>query len=185
MFTKFYRTVSAFSLGALLTTLLAVAPVAGQGTQPTVNPTPGTNQAQAGAPLSGPITLEPKTSHWYKFTYHYDNSDPDNEPSKMEVKLKMDVTGCVAFQVQTQRLLDHPYDKDGEPLGPVGNGTPQVKHDPNDDAANGDGNFVYPAWLIWAGGQRASDHFYVIVSNRTPNSTCHYTLSIQGADVSF
>jgi hypothetical protein len=193
MFTKFYRSVAMMSTVSLLTAMLVVSPVAAQGAatgsvagaQQAAAPTPGTSRETAGGPLAGALALGPKATHWYKFTYHYDNSDLSNEPTNAVVELKMDIPGCVAFQVQNRRRLDFPFDNDGNALGPVGTGTPEVAHNPNDTNANGDGNLIYPARLLWVGSQRASDHFYVIVTNKTTNSTCHYTLSISGPDVSF
>ena len=135
--------------------------------------------------MAGPVTLPPKAVQWYKFTYHYDSNDKDHDPTNAVVELKMNVPGCVAFEVQTRNRLDFPFDSDGNYIGPLGNGTPEVAHKPNDDNANDDGNLVYPARLIWVGSQRASEHFYVIVKNKTTDSTCNYTLSISGPDVSF
>lgn len=193
MFTKLYRSMAVVSLVSLLTTMLAVAPVAAQGTTtadatataPVASPAPGADRNTAGAPLAGAVTLAPKAIQWYKFTYRYDIYDKDHDPTNAVVELKMDVPGCVAFEVQTRNRLDFPFDDDGNYIGPLGNGTPEVAHNPNADNANDDGNIVYPARLIWVGSQRASEHFYVIVKNKTTDSTCHYTLSISGPDVSF
>ncbi len=193
MFTKLYRGISAVSLVSLLTALLAVAPVAAAATTTGTTtstpqaamPMPGIDRNTAGGPLAGPITLAPKAVQWYKFTYHYDINDKDHDPTNVVVELKMNVPGCVAFEVQTRNRLDFPFDKDGKYIGPIGNGTPEVAHNPNDDNANDDGNIVFPSRLLWVGSQRASEHFYVIVKNKTTDSTCNYTLSISGPDVSF
>jgi len=184
MFAKIYRSMAVVSLVSLLTAMLTVAPVAAAGTT-TGSPSPGTERNTAGGPLAGSVTLGPQATQWYKFDYHFDIYDKDHDPTDATVELKMDVPGCLAFQVTTRNRLDFPFDSDGNWVGPIGNGTPEVAHNPNADNANGDGNLVYPARLIWVGSQRASEHFYVIVINKTTNSTCHYTLSIRGSNVSF
>ena len=192
MFTKFYRSVTLVSVVSLLTALFAVAPVFaagttgnGSGAQPTAAPTPGINRATAGAPMQGWFTLGPQSEHWYKFDYHYDINDKDHDPTNAMVVVKMDVPGCISFEVQTRNRMDFPFDDDGNLLGPIGNGTPEVNHNPNSADANADGNVVYPASLLWVGSQRASEHFYVIVKNKKADSTCRYTISISGPDVTF
>jgi len=118
------------SLVSLLIAMLTIAPVAAAGTT-TSSLSPGTDRNTAGGPLAGPVTLGPQAAQWYKFDYHYDIYDKDHDPTDATVELKMDVPGCATFQVTTRNRLDFPFDKDGNWVGPIGNGTPEVAHNPN------------------------------------------------------
>lgn len=52
--------------------------------------------------------LNQGASHWYKFTYHYDNSKNDNEPTEALVLLKMSMPGAVSFSIETPGNLALP-----------------------------------------------------------------------------
>lgn len=113
-------------------------------------------------------------SHWYKFTYHYDNSKNDNEPTEALVLLKMSIPSTVPFSIETPGNLALPKeDKDGHLRGPVGVGAPMSlkihNHDGTEasieqDKKNADEHDMLQNWnmLIWS-GKAAGSTFYVIV----------------------
>ena len=140
---------------------------------PAANPNcPGTTRATAGPNLPGPVTVYPGTSQWYKFRYVFDE-DVDDEPGNAVVKLKMSQAGCAAFDVTTSGRLNFPTDDDGNPVGPIGRGTPFNNGVTTDQST-----------LLWVGGGRFSETHYVIVRARG-NTPCLYTLSITGSPVVF
>ena len=140
---------------------------------PVVNPNcPGTSRATAGPNLPGPVTVYPGTSQWYKFRYVFDDA-VDDEPGNAVVKLKMSQPGCAAFDVTTSGRLNFPTDDNGDPVGPVGRGTPFNNGVTTDQST-----------LLWVGGGHFSETHYVIVRARG-NTPCSYTLSITGSPVVF
>lgn len=179
-------------LFGLLAVLLVVTPVLASAA-----PAPATGMTNAAGPLPGWVEVAPGATQWYRFKYSYDNSDKDNEPTQAIVELNMRAPGNLVFEVWTPERLRAPLpsfteDKDeenGMVREPVGVGTPR---------------FLYETWhwegmrpqhkhyvdvvdrmdLIWAGGARATDTYYVVVKNKgeTPAS---YHLTITGPDVSF
>jgi hypothetical protein len=148
---------------------------AGQAADETAAATPscpGTSQATAGPNFPGQVTVYPGTSQWYKFRYVFDE-DVDDEPGNAVVSLKMSQAGCAAFDVTTSGRLKFPFDDDGDPLGPIGRGTPFDNGVTTDQST-----------LLWVGGGHFSETHYVIVRARG-NTPCNYTLSITGSPVVF
>ena len=140
---------------------------------PIVNPDcPGTSRATAGPNLPGQVTVYPGTSQWYKFRYVFDE-DVDDDPGNAVVKLQMSQPGCAAFDVTTSGRLNFPTDDDGDPVGPIGRGTPFNNGVTTDQST-----------LLWVGGGAFSETHYVIVRARG-NTPCVYTLSITGSPVVF
>jgi hypothetical protein len=135
-------------------------------------PCPGTNRETAGPNFAESVQLAPGTTHWYRFRYVYDE-DIDDEPSQAVVSLKMNPVGCASFDVTTSGRLNFPFNEEGDPIGPVGRGTP---------APILDG--TTPGTLLWVGSGEFSETHFVIVRNRS-NEPCTYTLSITGSPVVF
>jgi hypothetical protein len=133
---------------------------------------PGTTQATAGPNLPGQVTVYPGTSQWYKFRYVFDE-EVDDEPGNAVVSLKMSQPGCAAFEVTTSGRLKFPTDDEGDPVGPIGRGTPFNNGVTTDQST-----------LLWVGGGQFSETHYVIVRARG-KTPCAYTLSITGSPVVF
>lgn len=73
MLTKFQQSLGLALLTAIAPILLAVTPVA--AAQPAVAQVPPTfSFATASGPVVGAVQLAAQGSHWFKFTYHYDNA---------------------------------------------------------------------------------------------------------------
>lgn len=58
--------------------------------------------------MNGTVMIAAGATQWYKFTYHYDNSKKDNEPTNALVVLKMNMPGAVSFTVETPGNLAAP-----------------------------------------------------------------------------
>lgn len=135
-------------------------------------PCPGTNRETAGPNFAEAVQIAPGATHWYRFRYVYDE-DVDDEPGQAVVSLKMNPVGCASFDVTTSGRLNFPFNEEGDPIGPVGRGTP---------APTLDG--TTPSTLLWVGSGEFSETHFVIVRNRT-SEPCTYTLSITGSPVVF
>ncbi len=213
MFTRFNKSVGMALVIGLTPLMLSVNPTFAQA-QPTASTTqtqkaatqqaqPGSDFNTASAPLAGWVQIAPNGTQWYKFKYHYDNSDSSNTPTQALVKLQMETSNSISFSVWTAGGLTNPIhnDKDmknGKPdhsndkPQPVGYGTPMTEgnvHQSDIDAGlftNKDkGEAITVAQtLVWSGGAQASDTYYVIVRNTT-NAPVNYHISISGPDVSF
>jgi len=133
-------------------------------------PCPGIDRATAGPPFAEEVQVFPGTSHWYRFRYQANDED-DDEDSNVVITLKMEQANCVAFDVTTSGRLNFPFDDEGDPLGPVGRGTPLNTGDNTD-----------PETLVWVGSSDFTETYFAIVRNRT-NSPCTYQLTISGAPV--
>lgn len=187
MFARIYRPITIAVVVSLVLVMAAVMPVSAATA-------PATGRDGAGAPVPGWIMLEPGVTHWYKFTYDYDDSD---EPPEAFVMMKMDMPEAVSFVVETPGNLARPkYDDDGNLRNPVGVGSPILLKVHNHDGTEkeiaaamevqNEHGFYVPDELAlsWAGSARASDTYYVIVTN---NHTypCAYMLTISGKTVSY
>jgi len=137
-------------------------------------PCPGTEPETAGPPFAQPVQSFPGLWHWYRFRYVANNDDDSDENPNVIVSLKMERPGCVTFDVTTTGRLRFPFDEEGDPIGPVGRGTPF--------STGGDDDQTNPSNLVWVGSAAFSESYFVVVRNRT-NSPCSYTLSITGAPV--
>jgi uncharacterized membrane protein len=135
-------------------------------------PCPGTNRETAGPNFAEPVQIAPGATHWYRFRYVFDE-EIDDEPGQAVVSLKMNPVGCASFEVTTSGRLNFPFDESGDPVGPVGRGTPA----PTIDGTN-------PGTLLWVGSGEFSETHFVIVRNRS-SEPCTYTLSITGSPVVF
>lgn len=188
MFLKLYKPIAVAAITTLILAMVAIPVFA--------TDSPATGRDAAGAPMSGVVGIEPGASHWYKFTYHYDNSKNDNEPTEALVLLKMSMPGAVSFSIETPGNLALPKeDKDGHLRGPVGVGAPMSlkihNHDGTEasieqDKKNADEHDMLQNWnmLIWSGKARTNETFYVIVKNNQ-SVAVSYNLTITGRDVSF
>lgn len=187
MFTKWSRTLTFALVATLVLVLGIVTPVTAAPIQP------ATSIEKAGAPVAGWVTLQPGETHWYKFVYRYNGSD---NPPQAVVVMKLDMPGAASFAIETTSNLALPKeDKDGHWRGPVGVGAPMSlrahNHDGTEaqikaekDAADEHGMIQKDMMLIWQGGGKASNTFYVVVKNNHPHP-CNYKLTINGATVSF
>ncbi len=198
---KLYKFMAMAALALLLLTRTAVTSVSAAAA-------PGTDPGNAAGPLVGALNIEPETVQWYKFKYKYDNSQTDNKASEATILLKMDAANCVGFAVETPGTLATPA---GEKHNPIGRGSPLTKKLPDRDPANeaknagnakdtnDDGKidesenpYVQQPHgvvkneqvLVWVGGGRATETFYVVVKNHS-TAACHYQLTISGPTVSF
>jgi hypothetical protein len=201
MLTKLYKLISLAAITLLMLAQAVVTPVSAAAA-------PATDRDGASGPLAGAIGIAPGAVQWYKFKYKYDNSKSDNNASEATVLLKMDAAGCVGFDVDTPGTLATPA---GEKHNPIGRGSPLTKKLPDrdplneakiaDDAedTNGDGKIdekenpydqqphgvvKNEQVLVWVGGGRATETFYVVVKNHS-KSACAYQLTINGPTVSF
>lgn len=187
MFTRIYRPITIAVVISLVLLVAAVTPVSAA-------PQPATGRDGAGAPLPGWITLEPGATHWYKFHYDYDDSD---EPPQAFVEVKMEMPDAVSFAIETPGSLAQPkYDDDGNVHNPVGVGSLMLlkvhNHDGTEkeitaamDAQNEHGFYVADEMVLsWAGSARASDTYYVIVTNNHDHP-CAYMINISGKPVSY
>jgi hypothetical protein len=137
-------------------------------------PCPGTEPETAGPPFAQPVQSFPGLWHWYRFRYVANNAEESDERPNVVVSLKMERPGCVVFDVTTTGRLRFPFDAEGDPIGPVGRGTPF--------STGGDDDQTNPANLVWVGSAEFTESYFVVVRNRT-NTPCTYTLSITGAPV--
>lgn len=179
-------------LFGMLALLLVVTPALAAAA-----PAPATGMTDAGGPLPGLVELAPGAAQWYKFKYSYDNSDKDNEPTQAIVELNMQAPSNLVFEVWTPGRLQAPLpsfteekdDENGMVREPVGMGTPRFV----EETWHWEGmhphhkHFVDvtdPMDLIWAGGARATDTYYVVVKNKG-DAPASYHLTITGPDVTF
>lgn len=179
-----------------LATLLTVVVLLGLVVTPTfaATPQPATERSSAGAPTGEWVTIAPNQTHWYKFTYRYDNSKKDNVPTQAVVMLKMDMPGGAGFSIETPGNLAAPLeDEDGNRRGPVGVGSPVIskRHEHVEgkeptfvESTNEHGIVQDEMRLVWAGAMRTKETFYVLVKNNHDHA-CAYNLAITGPDVSF
>jgi hypothetical protein len=187
MFTRVYRPIAIAVVISMVLLVAVVTPV-GAETQP------ATNRDAAGAPPPDWILLEPGATHWYKFIYDYDDSD---EPPQALVVVKMDMPDAVSFAVETPGSLAQPrYDEDGNVHNPVGVGSPVYgeihKHEGYDkeqvaaeqESADEHDRVVDHVQLLWAGSAKATDTYYVIVTNNHDHP-CAYKIDISGKTVSY
>jgi hypothetical protein len=159
---------------------------------------PGMSASTASAPIAGWLQIAPHSSQWFRFKYHYANTaehhhDEDNPPTQAVIKLMMQSPGSVNFEVWTpDRLRNLQYDqsdthhRNGK-LEPVGMGTPMFAGETHHRDADGTRDTIQetnPDVLIWAGSERASDTFYVVVKNTT-DAAASYALTVSGPDVSY
>jgi hypothetical protein len=180
----------AIAVVTALTPILLAAPV---WAAPSATPAqaPSTSVGQAAGPLSGPIQLPAHGSQWFKFKYAYDNSDSDNEPTQAVITLQSDAPTTVGFEVWTLGRMRSPQrdneDRANDKVTPVGMGTPVIIDTIREHEADGtidEEDVLDPQTLVWAGSQKASDTFYVLVKN-TGDAPVNYTISISGPDVSY
>jgi len=191
MLNKLYTSIVMAVVIALTPILLAVAPVFAEGQS--AQALPATSFEQAGGPISGSIQIPAHSSQWFKFKYYYDNSETDNNPTEAQVMVKTATPEAIRFEVWTRDRMQSPqYDaqdtdhEDGQVL-PVGHGTPLTigtTHERESDGSLHEETIVEPQTLVWAGGQDATDTFYVLVKN-TSDAPVNYTISISGPDVSY
>ncbi|MFN8488555.1 MAG: hypothetical protein U0350_13225 [Caldilineaceae bacterium] len=201
MLIKVYKLIAAVTLTLLVLAQGVIAPISAQGQ-------PATGREGASGPLTGSVTIAPGAVQWYQFKYKYDNSKSDNQASPATVMLKTGAAGCVGFAIETPGTLATPA---GEKHAPLGIGSPLTKKmpdlDPVNEAKNADdaedtndngqidkeenpydqlehGVVKNEQVLVWVGGGRATETFYVVVKNPS-KATCSYTLSISGSTVSF
>ena len=201
MFVRLYKRSAAVASVVLMLAMLAMTPM-------TAAAQPATGSDGAIGPLAGAVTIAPGAVQWYKFKYKYDNSKSDNQASPATILLKMDAAGCVGFDVETPGTLATPA---GEKHHPIGSGSPLTKKmpdsDPLNEAKNADdakdtnengtiekeenpydqqehGVVKNEQVLVWVGGGRATETFYVVVKNHS-KATCAYQLAISGPTVSF
>ncbi len=132
-------------------------------------PCPGNEPETAGPPYAEAVESFPGVWHWYRFRYQ---ANPNrDEQANAVVMLKMERAGCVVFDVTTTGRLRTPFDEDGDPIGPVGQGTPFD-----------DGNRRDERTLLWVGSSNFSESYFVVVRNRA-DTPCTYTLTIDGEPV--
>lgn len=204
MFKQGFRSLKTAFGTAVVLTAIAIAPVSAETT-----PQPGTSRDSAGAPLTNAVTIEAKSTQWYKFRYSYDSSS-GKEPSEAVVLLKMDSAECVGFDVETPGTLAA-SPQDSKQHEPIGRGSPLTKKEADFDPANADetakdaedtnengqidkdenpyydkdhGVVKNEQTLIWVGSARAKETFYVVVKNKS-DAACAYGLTISGPTVSF
>ncbi|MCX6044643.1 MAG: hypothetical protein NT075_05975 [Chloroflexi bacterium] len=198
---KLYKFMAVAAMAILLLTRAPVTPVSAAAA-------PSTDPGNAAGPLVGSLRIEPGAVQWYKFKYKYDDSQKDNNTSEAAVLLKMDAAECVGFDVETPGTLATPA---GEKHYPIGRGSPLTKklpdRDPANEAKNADdaedtnddgkieenenpyvqephGVVKNEQVLVWVGGGRATETFYVAVKNHS-TAACDYQLTISGPTVSF
>jgi hypothetical protein len=187
MFTRIYRPIAIAVVICMVLLVAAVTPVSAVSE-------PATSRDGAGAPLPGWFTLAPGASHWYKFTYDYNDSD---EPPQAFVMVKAEMPNAMSFAIETAANLARPkYDEDGNWRNPVGvgsltwikthnhDGTPE-EIQAQFDAQNEHGFYVKNEMaLSWAGSTKATETFYVIVTNQHDHP-CAYMIDISGKTVSY
>lgn len=203
MITKLYTSI-ALAVVTGLTPILLAAPVFAEEESATTavlaaavtastQAAPATSVEQAGAPLRGTLQIPAHGSQWFKFKYHYDNSDDANDPTQAEVKVKTEDASAVSFEVWTKGRMQNPqYDADdvdhkNGKVTPVGHGTPMTIdtiRTRNDDGTIDKENVVDEETLIWVGSQKATETFYILVKNTT-DTPVSYTIAISGPDVSY
>lgn len=190
---RMFRLFNSALMVSVLLAILVAAPALAATT-----PAPATSLKDAGAPLPGWVQVEPGAVQWYKFKYHYDNSDKDNEPTQALVQLRMNAPKNVIFEVWTPERLNAPLPDPAKKINeqegvrvPVGVGTPAFigkswhwdlgeEHAPNrHTVVMTDG-----LHLMWAGSARATDTYYVMVKNKG-DTPAMYKLSITGPEISF
>lgn len=187
MFTRIYRPIAIAVVTSLILLVAFVTPVSAVTE-------PATGLDGAGAPLPGWISLAPGASHWYKFTYDYDDSD---EPPQAIVMVKEEMPDAISFTIETKANLARPkYDEDGNWRNPVGAGSliwvKTHNHDgtPEEIAASfeaqNEHGFYVPDEMVlrWAGSTKATETFYVIVTNHHDHP-CAYMIDISGKLVKY
>lgn len=198
---KFSKLSAMVALAILVFAQVVATPVAAAGQ-------PATSREGATGPLAGVVSIAPGAVQWYQFKYKYDNSKSSNEAMPATVQLKMAAAGCIGFDIETPGTLATPA---GQKHYPLGIGSPLTRKAPTFDPANEEksaqnaddtndngmidkeenpydqlehGVVQNEQTLVWVGGGRATETFYVVVKN-TSKATCSYTLSISGPTISF
>jgi hypothetical protein len=197
MITKVYTSIAMIIVSSLTPILLAAPIMAAPSADPaqaesaSVQAQPATSVGQASGPISALVQIPARGSQWFKFKYHYDNSDKDNEPTQAVITLGTETPGAVGFEVWTLGRMRSPQqddeDHDNDKVTPVGTGTPRTidtVRGRDDDGNIDETRVLDPQTLVWAGSQEASDTFYVLVKN-TSDAPVNYTISISGPDVSY
>jgi hypothetical protein len=182
--------------------MMTTAPVFASTQQPVNMPAQsmqlGMSASTATAPVAGWLQIAPHSSQWFKFKYHYDNTikksdEQDHPPTQALVKLVMQNPSSVGFEIWDASRLQNPqYDHSDKhhrygKFEPVGVGTPMFVDEirqRQDDGTYQLEKETNPDVLIWAGGERASDTFYVVVKNTT-DAPANYMLSVTGPDVTY
>lgn len=200
MITKAYTTFALAIVTSLTPLLLSAAPILA-AEQPVETPSvatsvpaaPATSFEQSSGPLSGAIQIPAHGSQWFKFKYTYDNSDSENDPTEAQVVLKTDTAGALSFEVWTRSRMQNPQyetndiDHENGKVMPVGHGTSWLKETirtHNDDGSIDEERVLDAQTLVWAGSQKATETFYVLVKN-TSDTPVTYTIAISGPDVSY
>jgi len=198
MFTKLRTSVAMAVISAITPAVMAATPVLAapyttpmQAENASAQAAPATSVSQAAGPLSGTIEIPAHGSQWFKFKYSYDNSDADNEPTQAVVELQSTTVGAMDFEVWTLGRMSNPQqddeNHDNDAVKPVGVGTPllidTVEQRDNDGYMEETEIYDYQI-LSWAGSQKATDTFYILVKN-TSDAPVSYTLAVSGPDVSY
>lgn len=142
--------------------------------------TGGTGPDDALAMSADTGELAPGESRWYRFKYDDGRVESDDTPETAQVRLRMEEIGCMAFEIWTPRNIQQWINNEDD-WEPVGGGT-VLDYDAN-DGEDDDGKRD-ESTLVWLGSSTAPETFYVIVEN-VGNSSCSYSLTIQGPTVSF
>lgn len=127
-------------------------------------------------------------SRWYSFKYVYDNSDDSDdsgEPADVTVFVRGNTEDALSFEVWNPQTVEHWINGDDtNDWNAVGAGSKlsnDITFDNNEQESLSN---PYASELIWVGSSRASDTYYVLITNNTDQSQS-YLLSITGSTISF
>jgi hypothetical protein len=124
-------------------------------------------------------------SRWYSFEYAYTNSDDSDVPADVTVFVKGNTEDALSFEVWNPQTVQHWINADdSNDWNAVGAGSKlsnDIAFDNNEQESLIN---PYKNELIWVGSSRASDTYYVVVTNDTDQSQS-YLLSITGSTISF
>ena len=124
-------------------------------------------------------------SRWYSFDYTYDNSDDSDKAADVTVLVKGNTEDALSFEIWNPQSVQHWINEDDtDDWNAVGAGS-KLSNDLGFDN-NEQESLInpYSNELVWVGSSRASDTYYVIVTNDTGQSQ-DFQISITGSSISF
>jgi hypothetical protein len=124
-------------------------------------------------------------SRWYSFDYTYDNSDDADIAADVTVLVKGDTEDSLSFEIWNPQSVQHWINEDDtDDWSAVGAGSKLSNDLGFDNNEQESLSNPYKNELVWVGSSRASDTYYVIITNDTDRSQ-DFQISITGSSISF
>jgi hypothetical protein len=124
-------------------------------------------------------------SRWYSFDYSYDNSDDADKAADVTVLVKGGTEDVLSFEIwnpqSVQRWINEDDTDDWSAVGAGSKLSNDLGFDNNEQESLSN---PYKNELVWVGSSRASDTYYVIITNESAQSQ-DFQISITGSSISF